>query len=469
MKKNVFLTHLETLQPAEVKKFALYLKSNYEKSKILLKIFDFYVRFYHKKKPVPALEVAYEAIFLKKAETEKDIRNLQNGISDLFLKLKTFLIQKKVMETEFEKEFLWLQILEERKLIHQRDLQLKNLSQKEAESSNSWSRINEVKLYHYSFFRNDFEKEKPNVTLIEKGIQQLDDFYCGMQLKYTSELLNRENLLSIPPTPSRLLDPILSQSRQETFSLQHQLYLQVYEFLEKKDWQKYQRLKALLFKHSDQLHSDDKLTTLIYLLNYLAEELKKGRYELRQETFELYQYGLTEDELLIHQGTIDSINFRNIVNLACHLKAYSWAEAFIQDYQKYLEDDIRIENKTIAMAMLNFERGYYAEVIKGITKNNMEGIHYIIMGRIYLLASKYELDNTSNLEIECESFIRFVKRSKKLGSQSELAASRFGKILHQLIQKKLPVAQLREEVADQQPLYFKSWLETKLTDYDPIA
>ena len=471
VKKNTFLTHLNSLTSAEVKKFGIYLRATYGNSKVLLKIYEFYVKFHCKKKPPPDWPVAYESIFTKKHRTKTELRNLQNGVSDLFLKLKEYLIQKKIIETSFEKEFLWLQILEERELFHHRDLHFKHIVRKEKEATHIWSALNELTLYHYDFFRNNFEKERPQMYLLKDSIHLLDNFYISLQLKYTAELLNRQNLLSIQSQASPLIEPIFSLFKQNniTLSLQNKLYYKLYLFLEKSDLSKFTNLKTFLFDHRNELHKEEKLTALLYLLNFLANELKKGNYELRKETLELYKFGLEGQSILIHKGLIDTVNFRNIVNLACHLGEFSWAENFIKKFQKNLDISIRTENTSIAWAMLYFEKKDYHKVIQNIDKTKFSGIFYIILSRIYTMASNFELNDTDDLDIACETFIRYVRRNKKLGDGSKSAAIQFAKILHHLVLRKLPPNEIKKEISETNSLYFRAWLERKLQNYSLAA
>jgi len=470
MKKNTFLTHLEVLTVTEVRKFAAYLHSTYPKSTVLLNTYAFYAKFHKKRKPVPELEVAYEKIFGKKPKSTTDIRNLQNGISDLFKKLKEYLVKEKIMASEFEKEFIWLQILEERNLHHQRNLHFKKLAKEEKKSLSLWSKVNELKLIHHELFRVGLEKENPNLNLIEEGIKRLDDFYFSLQLKYSAELLNKENLLSVPIQSSQMYDSFFTYSKNnlDKLSIQNRLYFYLNNFLKSPTQQQFQKIKVFLIQYKLKLHKDEKLITLLYLLNFLAKGLKEGNYNLRRDAFDLYKFGLEGEAILIHKKLLDHTIFRNVVNLSCHLKEYSWAEKFINDFQKYLDKSVCIENVAIAESILFFEKSDYKRVIQNIQKTRISGVFYVVMANIYILASKYELADTDNLDTSTSSFIRFVRRSKKLGVENKNAAINFAKILNHLIQNKLPKEKIQVEFKKSSPIYFGTWLEKKIIQYVPI-
>lgn len=470
MKTSKFLTILETLDTKEIHKFKTHLHANHKNLKVALSIFKFYAKFFLNKKPLPSPEKANQKLFEFVPKEKTEWVKLNNGLSDLNLILKDYLIQMKLKENEFEKEMLWLQVLEERGLTRQRELQFNRVLKSQQQEQGAWNTLQELKLYHHEFFRNNFEKENPKINWIEKGLLALDDFYFSLQLKYNVELLNRKSLLSISKKPSPLLKPILQQIKKggDNISLTNQLYFKQYQFFEKNNTPNFNQLYEFLSLHKDQLDREDKLTTLLYLLNFMAGELRKKNYEVREVTFKLYQFGLDEDQLFIHNGIMDHGIFRNIVNLACHLKKYSWAEKFILNYQDYLEASSRQENISIAWAMIHFEKQQFKKVIQNITNTQFSSIYFILATRVYLMASNFELGQIDSLNNDCESFIRYFKRSNKLGKDLTEAAVQFGKIFYQILQKKSSKTTIQQQIKNADQIYFKAWLERKLKDYQPI-
>jgi len=465
MKKNTFLTHLDVLTPAEARKFEAYFRFINSKSEVLLKIFEYQIKFYRKKKHPPILSEVYEIIFSRKAKTENDIKNLQNGISDLFNQLKEYLIQKKLLESDFEKEFLWLKFLEKKGLVHQRELHYKGLLKKEKKNKSLWSLQNRLKLNHHNFFRNNFEKNNPDIELVENNIQTLEDFFVSLQFKYTAELSNRNLQLSKHSEDASLINQFYPEvtKRIRDYSLAGQLYYELNQFLKNRNEDSFEELRKFLFKNENKLSKEDKLTTLLYLFNYLSGELKKGKYNLRKNALELYKFGLGKENILIHNGILDHLNYRNIVNIASSLGEYDWAENFIEDYKKYLDKSTQKENVSIAKAMLYFEKEDYTRVIQNISKNNFSGIYYILLSKIYMLACNYELKESEDLEIACNTFTRYVKRSKKLNEPNKIAAVSFAKILSHLHLKELPKEKIKSLIDDSNSLFFRAWLLNQLS------
>jgi len=204
------------------------------------------------------------------------------------------------------------------------------------------------------------------------------------------------------------------------------------------------------------------------MINYIVGELNKGKHDLIPDIFELYKFGFENDKILIHNGIVDSVNFRSAVNVACHLEELTWAENFIANYQSYLEPKVRLENTAIANSMLLFEQGKFEQVIQNIDKHKFVEIHSIIMTRVYDLKSRYELKEIEELDTKSESFIRFVNRSKKLGEKNKSAAIQFGRILIHLVHRKLSKDKLMHEIQNTVHLYSKDWLVKKQKEYKPI-
>ena len=384
MKKNTFLTHLNTLSPAEVKKFGRHLKANSADSKLLLKAYDYYVKFHRKVKSPSDPEVAFQKIFSRKLSTKADLRNLNNFPTDLLAKLKAYLIQKKIMETKFEKDFLWLQVLEERGLSHQRNLQFEKIKKEQNKSKDIWASLNQLKLYNQEYFRNNFEKENSEISLLEDGIQSLNDFYISFHLKYASEILNRNIILATTIKPNPALDSLIAliEKKELPISLSNELHFELYQFLQDRSHLKYIKLRTFLFEHRSLLHQDEKLIALLSMMNYISAKLKKGKPELIRDIFELYKFGYENDNILIHNDILESSSFRSTVNLACHLQELDWAAHFIENIQCYLDPKVRIENVAIANSLILFEQGKFEEAIQNIEKHSFSEIHSMIMARV---------------------------------------------------------------------------------------
>ena len=466
MKKNNFLIYLNTLKPKEVRKFERYLKGTYPYSTVFLKIADYYIKFYKKKKSPPALEIVHNEIFKKPAQTKNDTLNLQNGLSDLFLRLKDYLIQQKILATTFEKEFLWLQILEERGLSHQNNLHLQKLKKTKKGVQNIWKSVDELKVYHYEFFRNDFQKNTPDIDSLQKGVESLEEFYNSVKLKFAAEIINRKKLL-----PQQSLHPKLETfiNNLETTNLQDlsknsELYLTLIKFLLNQTIDEYALLKKYLKKNHHKLHQDEKLTIIIYMENYLAKRIRGGDSKMMKEAFELYKFGL-DKKILIRNDKLGATPFYNIVNTACYLKKYPWAKQFIKDYKIFLQEEIREEAASLALIVILFKEKKYKDILTAYHKIKLKNALFKISGTIHFLASIYELGDHYQLITPLDTFTRFLNSNKTIGKDNKNAALNFVKILKYLMRQRLSKNQIEEDIQKQKLIFFRMWLADKASSY----
>jgi hypothetical protein len=466
MKKNSFLTHLNTLKPREVRKFGIYLHATFPNSKMLLKSYNYYIKFYNKKKPSPEFPIAYKSIYGKSPTSKNDITNLQNNLSDLFLKLKDYMIQLKVLETKFEKEFLWLKILEERGLAHQNKLHLDKLKNNEEDIQNIWASVELLAVYHYEFFRNDFQKHNPQINSLQKGLVSLEEFYKSMKLKFAAEIINRKQLL-----PNQHFNPDLDvfisdleKINMKELSKNSKLYFTLSQFLKGRNQKSYQALKIYLINNHSNLHNDEKLTTIIYMINYLAEKIKEGDSKMMKEAFEIYQFGIT-NKVFISNGKMPTIPFYNIVNTACFFKKYDWARAFIKNYKKYISSEIRDEIFSVATIMILFKEKRLKEILPIYKEIKFTNPLSKISGTIYYLMSIYEIGDFDNLYTPHDTFTKYLKTNKAIGKINKEAALSFNTILGYFIRQRFSKKQIKDEIENKKLLFFRTWLNNQLNSY----
>ncbi len=467
--KNNFLILFDSMSPSEVNEFQRFLEGFYRGQKVMMKVFRFYCKINKKGKTYPSLKVACEKIFLNSSPTKKELSKLRNSLSDLNLAIKDFLIYKQTKKAKLEKEFIWLQVLEDRKLEHKRDLQIKNISKKIAEEklNSIWFPFGRMLLHHFLYFRNTFQKNDPGIVHIREGIKNLDDFYIGMKLKYAAEIKNRQNLFPSPYKPI-LLKPIIASLKNKTeISLPIKTYFLLYNLLNENDLKSFHSLKDFFLTEGNRLDQEEQITILISSINFIASEIRKGKQELNKEAFALYQYAL-ENDILIYKEFIDASQFLNMINVACHLKEFKWAKNVVNTQKKYLKDNLEPQYSNIAFRMIYFGEENYRAILNMSQSVKFDNIHLELLFKIYFLASKFELEEKDELSDDCDTFIRFIKRHKKLGEDNKNANIRFAQILKALINQRKSKKALENEFKKIKKLHFRSWLSKKIASYIQI-
>ena len=89
------------------------------------------------------------------------------------------------------------------------------------------------------------------------------------------------------------------------------------------------------------------------LINVAARHINKGQSAFYKEALDLYKIGL-KIGLIVENDRIQDLTFGNIVLLGCRAEDFIWVKAFIEDYQVFLDEAIRVD--TVA---LNFGLWYF--------------------------------------------------------------------------------------------------------------
>lgn len=467
---NNFATLLSSLRLREIKGFEKHLKRMFRDDSIPIKISNYYVLLFKKTQDPPSLEIAFKKIFKTTAKSKTELAKLRNGLSDLFLELKEYLILEKFKERTFERDLIWMEILDEKDLSHQRNLYEGKVIEKleGAKAKNIWHALEELKFHHSIFFRNNFQKDNPKIDLLQKGMEALEEFYQSMKMKLSAEMVNRKNLMPeqelTPKVEAMLLELKEKKINLENPSKNSELYFLLFKFFQKKNTKEYQRIKKYLIENNELLHQDEKLTILICLINYLATKIKEGNLKMLEETFNLYKFGL-ENKTLIYKGKIEATSFINIITLACNLGEYEWAENFAKENKIFLSSKIETEVEAIGLMIISFKKKNYNQVVSIYANATLSNIFLQISGRIHFLASLYELRDFISLEKELESFIGFLRQNKKVGQDNRDAALNFAKVLKNLYKRNLIKGRIQKEFEACNHIYFQKWLLVKISDY----
>lgn len=467
--KSNFTTLMNSLNAKEIIKFGKYLRAFYPARQITKTIYPVYENYFKSKKQILEVEIAYRKVY-KKTATPKTLKIFNNELSDLYKELKSFLIQEKIKQKQFEKEYLWLEILQERNLNKLKKAQFKSLLTIENNKQNGgiWQSLRLFQLHDFAIEDLDFLETYEGVANFLLALRYLETFRLDTNLKYAIELKNREKIRHIKNTDTYFESVFDSFEKNKIGSLHTILYFKLYSFLKNEKLDDFAPVKFFLIKHHEFLDLECQKDVTIYLLNYIALQIKKGQFDWNKEAFYLYEFALKKG-FLLKNGILLLGQFQNIINVACFLKKYEWANSFINIYRLYLEETIRPQFINIAYAIVLFSESKFSKIFDLIDESKLKEIRFQMLARIYLLASSYEL-NLDNLEEKCDTFIKFItrKKNKELGASSKSAAIKFGQILKKIVIRNITKDKLIVEIRTAEHLYFRQWLGKKMENYSAI-
>jgi len=199
---------------------------------------------------------------------------------------------------------------------------------------------------------------------------------------------------------------------------------------------------------------------LIYLNNFCLLKNNKVDRKFLEESYDLYCFGL-ENELLLENGEMYPIDFKNIVIIGTGLKKYGWVHAFIQKHAVLLPPEIRENIVLICKAQLAKSKGNLGEVIDLLQDFEFNNVYDNLTSRSLLMRCYYELGEMHTLTFFIESFTKFVNRNKSLSGEVKLAVLnmiKFTKFLCNAKYQKESKEKLKTKLDNLSPIYAKKWL-----------
>ena len=466
MRKSNLIYYLRSFTKKELRAFGQYLKDRHAQKKIALNTFN-YLKTFHPKYSSDQLikEYAFKKIFGK---TEVyNSRKLVDALSDLHLIVKEFMLMEELKTPSFEKDLLLLAVLKKRKL-ETKYLEKIEQSRKELEKNKKkdlWDHLKMMLLNHFSYFLPN-NKIGLGQKEVHQAMQQLDLFYFGAKLLYSSELYSRKSILK-EKVEIVLLEPFIEyyEQKEQQLPLFHQIYLHVLSLIRFQSPDSFQFLKKLLFHEQDSLREQEQKIILTYLLNYTVAIINQGQLESLREGFDLHNLGIKR-RLFLENDRISFTRFNNIVDTACKLGEFEWVEDFIGQWSSCLEVHVRKGTIKIAYALIRFEQKQYDRVIEILKDEKLTVIDHVFRTKWLLLCSYFEVFGKSNKSIVLaysRAFEAYLKRTPAVENTAlALGSLNLIRFIRKLIHRSSSKKDLLEEIHAVDFIFFKSWLIYKI-------
>lgn len=459
MKKGKFLQLLKTLNNKEVKAFTHYLNGNYGAQTQLLTVYQYILKYSND----------YNSDKLKKA-TALDNYFLPNGISAIVLNnrlsdlnkyLEEFLLWKKMKreKNRIEIKKMQLEIFKERKLTDRFYREIKNAIKNFDQQNSSEKNLSLLHLHELNTYNSDGKQYNSNK--LESAMEHLDLFYATFKLKYASEFLNRNNVLSEKNT-IWLLDQIkdFAKKKEPNKSPYLNLYYQIVHLLQTEDWATFLILENQLY-HFKFENDKERLILLTILVNFLLKAYRKGELDHVKKILTLYQFGINEN-IMIANGDFPPIPFKNIVDTACIIGEFEWAKVFIEQWSVYLPNTLKQDTYFHTKAIIAFAEKDYQQSIHYSQQVKIQNYIYSVAVRALIIRTHYELGNLTSAVYACDAYEKYLRLSKLANKNYIIAGLNFIKIMRLLI-KKVPYSKISNILKKLEIVQSKAWLLDKLT------
>lgn len=247
-----------------------------------------------------------------------------------------------------------------------------------------------------------------------------DRYYFVQKLKHYCDALGYGNFIS-EEVDIKLLPGTMSYLVQQNFfdDLLVRAYYLVADMLNHPERElAFSELKRLLFDKCSQFPKTELKPLFIHLNNYcIHKKINIGETVFFNELFEIYQFALDKEIFHDKNGRLPQQDYKNIITVGLHVKAFDWVENFIKKQTQDLPQDQQENALTYNLAKVYFSREEYEKVISQLQEVEYDDIVYALGSKLLLLKTYYELDEYLALDSLIDSFRIYLRRNKTISTQ----------------------------------------------------
>lgn len=475
MKKSKFITLLRNLSPKELTGFGKFLSRNCENQEAPLAVFNYIKSFrpgYSDEKRLN-IDFASAKIFEKYwVSNSPDNRiKLQNTLSDLFLRLKEFLIHQKSGAGSLEAHLLWLDVLLTKEQYTDATKYLAHI-QSEVMSrmpAGDKSYFLKLALPYLDCYKIPGKEGLKGYEALIDCAANLETFYAFTQLKLACEIANRRKIFlpealtkedgALPQleyTPSFLAaNPIIN------------IYYQIYLLIQSEDGKHYDEASDLLLEHTEAIDPEENLIVLAYLQNYAGNQLLKEKTWVIKKLHKLNLLGLRHGAFTL-KGLLPVSQFYNIIAVACQAEEFEWAENFIKAYTTELKPADGADKKFLGLGIVAFRQKEFQKALDLLDQVKSADIDDTIRLKPLMLACRYELGNVDSTLIHMsQAFSKLLSRKKELRKDTVIAMKNFVRFFNTLHRGMFNKTLLIHEIKNQKT-FLKEWLLEKADNHPDV-
>jgi len=471
MAESKLITLLRTLDKDEMRRFGKFLEGTAERKAPGRMAFFDYLQKHHPEFPEKKVKPEHVAqkLFPKDKKGGKKIDNLKVKMVEL---VEDFLVYEELKVQQSKRDFLLLEAYKRRKLDDFFFKKIKKIEQKwERKKPEGIEQLNNKYLLKKMYPTNS--KYTPLDKILDIAYQ-FDKYYFATKLYLTLCYIAQGNFVN-PNKETVYKKHLFSQKNLDIFTQmdfqitpQIELLSNLVQAFTSMNFQNYAEIKSLFMSNLNLYNEDEKSDILYFLTIICDKKQKQGNQEAARELFELNKDAV-ENKLIFENGRIPSGVFKNIVNIACATGNIDWAEAFVDNYSKFLhlrEEDAKNIIK-LCEAVIDFYKGDYTEAVRKLQIIRFQDFFDNAHVRSLILQCYYELDHERFYEF-ASSFRNFLNRNDKIAEQIKEAFFNFISFtikLKKAREKYRPdVETLASEIEHTDNVVHKKWLLSKLKE-----
>lgn len=357
-------------------------------------------------------------------------------------------LRKRKLNKLYQQEFSKLQQLQERQQLRNTQYHFRNY------------------LLHKENYEYTFRSSRSRDIPLQQLTDELSTFYVADILHQSCSILTHKTVWK-KDYDIQMLEAVLQKVDQGYYldSPSVAIYYHSYRALSDLDTvHHFEQLKILITEHWQQFPPGETRDIYQLAINYCIRQLNRGEQQFIREAFELYRSGL-EKKVLLEDGLLAGLNYKNILRLGIALKEYEWAEQFLERYKPLLPKAERENTYRYNMAYYHFQKREYEQTMQLLQEVEFRDVFNNLDARRMLLRIYFELGEYNALESLLDSFKTYISRLKGIGYHKEnyLNLIRFvRRMLRGNLRQPAFREQLKVEVQQTQALAERDWLLDQL-------
>lgn len=476
MRYQSLLDLLRTLTPEENSDFAKHLRHWHDSEDLAMRVFAYLQKFRPNYDDEKRLDLDYVArmIFSKSISEHKNPRkDIQKVVYALADRLTFFMMEVYLRSNDLSKRSVWLKVLESKGFNNSEKGQETYADAVEDLCENTLKAPRPDFDYCFEGMAANYHSyasltRGDSATNLEKMSQRLHDFEVyseTLRLRMACEIANRKFLAqreeALPALP-----PMNDQIKSE-WPL-HNLYQAMYLLLSTRAPKHYEALEQALPSYVGKVEDDVLLAIVSYMANFgISETRRSGDSIYKHKLHELDKFAL-EYKLYNEERKISNNKFANIVNTACAIGAFKWAETFIKERQALLPEDAREDVVILCQGMIAYEQKDYGRVVKLLGDRSFNDENDWMRARIFTLRAMVDMgEDPDDINEYCATFERWLHRHKENYQEVMAPCLVFVQITRAFILERTEKEILLERFEKAPSVHCREWLAEKINHYDP--
>lgn len=407
-------------------------------------------------------------------------QTLKNRFSELYKLGEEFLIYRKILENQFERDKILTGIFSERNMTNFFENKYKktyDFVNRQKESNTKFTNLFHLRQIYSDHLMKELKMEKFFSNMYDNSIYSvcltlINLFEIGIEFKQ-QEYLNRQYEFNpvIGILKSIDFQNLIANINSKNFPILNvvKMLYNLYKAYENLEEEHYYFEAREIFKKIKNSFSDElMLNTYMIFIYYCTRRQNAGVRKFYYELFKLYNEKLSSGFHSDFSKRIYPVNnFRDYVFIGIEIGQHEWVENFIKKYSHLLPEDNRENEINLSYARLNISRNKYQAAYENLGRVKPTNyLHYTDCSVMKLLC-EYELDLIEEAFFEIDKLKHFLSNHPEIPKIQKTYISNFLKVYSVLLKNISKPDPLNYEIAKQlfsqnSSISRKDWLLEKI-------